>query len=153
MELASNGQQGRLLCSQHRRSHPYLLTHTHTHLPTYLSNPAPPRTCPAPTSQTPHLPTPRLPTPQDRRTAGSFFADARRGHLSLGRHLLAARPISVYGARYLAAHLIRAGSEPAALDKALQVRGGVGWEVGGRGGCGGRGGGGWYIPAQTTPNH
>ncbi|KAG2433437.1 hypothetical protein HXX76_008494 [Chlamydomonas incerta] len=57
---------------------------------------------------------------QDRRAAGSFFADARRGHLALGRHLLAARPISVYGARYLAAHLIRAGSEPGALDTALQ---------------------------------
>lgn len=56
----------------------------------------------------------------DRRAAGQRHADARRGHAALGRHLLAApRPLSVYGARYLATHLILSGSEPALLDKAL----------------------------------
>ncbi|KAG2487965.1 hypothetical protein HYH03_013405 [Edaphochlamys debaryana] len=57
---------------------------------------------------------------QDRRAAGPRFADARVGHSLLGKHLLAARPVSVYGARYLVTHLIKAGSDTALLDKALQ---------------------------------
>ncbi|PNH10167.1 hypothetical protein TSOC_003134, partial [Tetrabaena socialis] len=58
---------------------------------------------------------------QDRRaTSGQHHADPRRGHATLGRYLLSARPLSVYGARYLVTHLIRSGSEPALLESALQ---------------------------------
>ncbi|GIM11101.1 hypothetical protein Vretimale_14612, partial [Volvox reticuliferus] len=57
---------------------------------------------------------------EDRAAAGPHYADARRGHSLLGKHLLTARPLGVYGARYLVTHLIKAGSEPALLDAALQ---------------------------------